>query len=159
MHKKLIVVMGINNAGKTFYRQKFLNNYSYVDILEMQNKYPFITYDLVLKSYYETSNRLLELFENNSTVILEHTLLRAVRREEFYFSVLRNKYPDIEIEVVCITPTLSQYLCNLRNRFTDYPLSYRDIVNYVEMLKLLEKPTKEEKVEIKLLTANNCNFF
>ena len=97
MQKKLIVVMGINNAGKTFYRQKFLNNYPYVDILEMQNKYPFITYDLVLKSYYETSNRLLELFENNSIVILEHTLLRAVRREEFYFSVLRNKYPDIEI--------------------------------------------------------------
>ena len=106
-----------------------------------------------------SKKRALELFENNSTVILEHTLLRAVRREEFYFSVLRNKYPDIEIEVVCITPTLSQYLCNLRNRFTDYPLSYRDIVNYVEMLKLLEKPTKEEKVEIKLLTANNCNFF
>lgn len=39
MQKKLIVVMGINNAGKTFYRQKFLNNYPYVDILEMQNKY------------------------------------------------------------------------------------------------------------------------
>ncbi len=134
---QIIFVIGPACAGKSTYIKNNFPDFKVIDLYDFQKDYAFLGYDECVKSYEKCKDALIEAIKNNENVVMEHTLLRAIRREVYINAV--KELGDYEIECVCIKP--SPEVLNKRKEL-------RNIKSKIEWdkeeLDFLEIPTIEE---------------
>lgn len=134
---KLTIVMGPSNAGKSTYIRENLKGKVF-DLFDYQKV--LRTIDDVWRSYVECSNDLCStLKENpNESYILEHTLLKRIRRE-WYLEEIRKVYAG-PIEIICIKPSFETLKRNSEKRFGE-SISEVELKNSLDVLEI---PTEDE---------------
>lgn len=132
------IVMGIPCAGKSTFIKKYFPNSRKIDLYDFQKQYKKINYFDIMQSYEDVKNELLESIRNNEDVILEHTLLKAIRREMYIEAI--KEITDEPIDVYLIHPTIQRFKENhairLGEEFHDDELK--------EYFDTLEIPTTKE---------------
>lgn len=96
----VVFVIGPSGAGKSTYIAKNFPNYKKVDLWDFQKDNQI--YEGVWRSYERCCDALIEAVKNEENVVLEHTLLKSMRRP-MYIDAVRKVY-DGPIDVVCIIP-------------------------------------------------------
>ena len=152
------IVMGVPCSGKShfikenFPDKKVLDLYSYQEKLRENQPAKFFNigetnkivdyichseYEVVAKSYELIKDDMIECIKNKEDFIMEHTLLKAIRRK-YYIDEIR-KVTDEEIEIYVINPPDEKVVENSIKREVNYSLNE---VKYHK--EVLEIPTIEE---------------
>jgi len=107
--KRAIFVIGFSCCGKSYLvNDKLKNMYnvsdaSVCDILAVQKTlwedWEDPSPEQILESYKVLENKMIEVLKTSDTVIVEHTLLKAMRRAQ-YLDRLLEEYGD-EVEIIC----------------------------------------------------------
>lgn len=132
----IIIVMGPACSGKSHYIKENFPSHTIIDLYNFQD-FNFITVDAVWKSYEECAEALKEAIKTKENIVLEHTLLKRIRRE-WYINQIR-EVTDEDIEIICIAPsakTLSE-----RAKKRDIKMTVSDAE---KELSILELPTVDE---------------
>ena len=132
----LTIVMGPSCAGKSTYIKEHFPNEKVIDVFDFQD-YRFATPETVWQSYEDCAKALQDALKENENVVLEHTLLKAIRRE-WYIQKVR-EVSDCDIKVICIFPSLKMLQSRSRKRKCISTADYCQA-----MLDTLELPQKEE---------------
>ncbi len=134
---QIIFVIGPACAGKSTYIKNNFPNFKVIDLYDFQKNYTFLGYNECFESYEKCKDALIEAIKNNENVVMEHTLLKAIRRKVYIDAV--KELGDYGIECICIKP--SPEVLNKRKEL-------RNIKSKIEWdkeeLDLLEIPTIEE---------------
>lgn len=134
---QITFVMGMACSGKSSYIKKHFPNATIIDLYDFQKNKPFLGYEEVVKSYEECKEAVLEAIKRGEDVVMEHTLLKAIRRKP-YIDAIR-EITDAPIDIVLINPEIYTLAARCRRRGI-----YND-ENYLRKnLEILEIPTKEE---------------
>lgn len=92
--KKVIFVMGMSGTGKSTFIKKRFQDEIVLDLLDFQKElwddHENPTTELVLQSYENIKLEILKQIENHDTIVVEHTLLKTIRREP-YIEALKDK--------------------------------------------------------------------
>ena len=136
----LTIVMGPSCAGKsTYINNNFDESIKTFDIFDYQQR-PLFSVDDVFETYKECSKHLCQALKEDPSqhYVLEHTLLKRIRRE-WYLENIRKVY-DGPIEIICLKPSVDTLNRNYMKRFctsdTDSKLN--------GSLDVLELPTMDE---------------
>lgn len=132
------IVMGIPCAGKSTFIKKHFPNSTKIDLYDFQKQYEFLNLFNTIQSYEDTRQALIKAIKNKEDVVLEHTLLKAIRREVYVKSI--KDITDEPIDIYLIHPPLQRFKKNHIIRFGD-EFNDEDLIQYYELLEL---PTKEE---------------
>ena len=132
---RIIFVMGPTGGGKSYYIENNLKDFVKVDLYDFQKNN--MTYDEVWESYMKCKDKLIEEIKKGNDVVLEHTLLKGIRREIYINAV--KEISDVSIEAVWIFPDIEKYKENSLKRF--HAFSQR---MYDEFKEVSETPTVEE---------------
>lgn len=130
---EVVIVMGAPCSGKsTFIKEYFLER-TVIDLLDFEkNRY---TIPEILKAYEECRDALVQAIKDGKQVVLEHTLLRQIRRS-MYVDAIR-EVTDAPIHIYVMLPS--------EDKVKTYCKKERISVDlYYDNLGLLELPTKEE---------------
>ena len=134
---QITFVIGPACAGKSTYIKNNFSDFKVIDLYDFQKDYAFLGYNECVESYEKCKDALIEAIKNNENVVMEHTLLKAIRRKVYIDAV--KELGDYEIECICIKP--SPEVLNKRRKL-------RNIKSKIEWdkeeLDLLEIPTIEE---------------
>lgn len=141
--KKCTIIMGPALSGKTTFRKDNFGYLPCVDLFEIQQRYTNMTYENCLQSYNDAETELINLLKNYNHVVLEHTLIKEKRRTQ-YIKALKENFKDIEIDVYCIWPHISQYVENYKKRVKMFSKLKRIMNDYNFEISMLEKPVFEE---------------
>ena len=126
----IIIVAGPACAGKsTFIKENFPDR-EVVDLFDFQENLGLITVRTVLDSYAHCKDALIEKIKEGKPVVLEHTLLKAIRRK-YYIDAIR-EVTNEPIEIYYLLPD-------------------REI--YREQLKLRELPCDDDFIDSSYLVA------
>ena len=82
----VIFVMGPSCAGKSTFIANRYPNLRKIDLYDYQShlfERKFYTIDDILKSYEDCKRDVVEAVKNNEDIVLEHTMLKAIRRKEY----------------------------------------------------------------------------
>jgi predicted kinase len=134
---KITFVIGPAGAGKSTYIKKKFPNRTIIDLYDYQQKYQYLNSQTVLQSYEDCKEGLKEALRRNEDVVLEHTLLRAIRRN-MYIDAVREITND-PIDIVVIKPSLEV----LRERCIEREIYIGD-ANLEQALDMLDIPKKED---------------
>ena len=136
----LTIVMGPSCAGKSTYIQEhFEKSIPVFDLFIYQQNLPHSLHG-IMESYQRCADDLCDALKNRPTddVILEHTLLKRIRRD-WYMERIRQVY-DGPIEIICLKPSMETLRHNSKQRFgtpdSDWVLQ--------SSLDILELPTMDE---------------
>lgn len=141
---KIIFVMGFAGSGKSTYIKEQFKDMKVLDLYDYQEN--CWTYDTVWDSYMRIKDDLIEAIKNNEDVVMEHTLLKAIRRK-IYIDAVR-EVTDCPISIVFVNPTREV----LKERRKKRGLNFGDKNIDMEM-EVLEAPSLEEgfdKIDIVL---------
>jgi predicted kinase len=131
-------VAGVPCSGKTEYIKRNYPNTQCVDVYDFQQKLPFITVDTVIASYVATYEKAFELSKNGD-VIIEHTLLKRLRRQQA-IEALREMGYNGDINIVFLMPSRELLIERATKREAT-----KDIKSFVDKhIELVEKPTEDE---------------
>lgn len=126
--------MGMSGSGKTTFRNKYFKNIKVLDLWDFQDRIikekGFINYSTVWQSYVELKKELLNCVDKKEDILVEHTLLKSIRRE-FYISDLKKR--DTKI--------IGYYVSVDKDTYLNYGGSEFD---YESFLKTVEVPSIEE---------------
>ena len=100
---RIIFVIGPACAGKSTYIKNNFPDFKVIDLYDFQKDYAFLGYNECVESYEKCKDALIEAIKNNEDVVMEHTLLKAIRRKVYIDAV--KELGDYEIECICIKPT------------------------------------------------------
>lgn len=134
---KITFVMGIPCSGKSTYIKNNFSDRKVIDLYDYQKDEKFATIETIKKSYEKCKNALIDAIKNNEDVVMEHTLLRAIRRKDYIDAV--KSITECPIEIVVINPDIKI----LKQRAEKRDI-YNDDEYIKEMKNTLEIPTKEE---------------
>lgn len=137
-NKPIKIVMGVSCGGKSYFIKNNFPDAFVLDVLDYQQKRKremLFYYDALLAANEDIKNDLVQAILEDKDVVMEHTLLRAIRREPYIKAIREVTDRDIDIYVVC--PSFEQYEKNLKERKVK-PCAV------IEMLKVFEMPTKDE---------------
>ena len=136
----ITIVMGPPCAGKSTFIKKNFPDAKVIDLFDYQ-KDCFTEAD-VWHSYEVCAAKLQKAIKENKEVVLEHTLLKAIRRK-YYVDKIR-EVTDENINIVCLIPSAKVLKERCKKRKTSY-----NSMN----LEILEKPKKKEGFsEITIIT-------
>lgn len=130
------IIMGPACSGKSFYIKSNYQNSTVIDLYDFQKK-GFSNISDVWKSYEDCAEALKKAIKENKNVVLEHTLLKKIRRE-WYISQIR-EVTDENIDIVCIAPS-PETLCK-RAKSRNININTEDAK---KELSILELPTIDE---------------
>ena len=131
-------VIGHSCAGKSSYIKKYFSNSVVVDLYNFQDK--LITVQSVLDAYDKCKAALIEALKHNDDVVLEHTLSKRIRRED-YINAVRT-VTDTPIECIVIMPEKDVIVANAEKR----GIKLRgDMID--DYIKFFEVPSVEEGFE------------
>ena len=133
----IIIVMGPSCAGKSTFIKNHFKDYKVIDLFDFQTK-TRPTFDSVWESYVNCANALKECIkQGNENIILEHTLLKRIRRE-WYISQIR-EVTNEDIEIYCLIPSAEQLV--KQSQLRGNSISEDDAK---ALLDIVEIPIKEE---------------
>ena len=112
---KITFVMGIPGAGKSTYIKEHFKDRKILDLWDFQTH--AISYDEVWKSYLDIQKELIEAIKNDEDVVMEHTLLKGIRRKMYIDSV--KEVTDCPIECIIINPPRIELSKRRTERFGD----------------------------------------
>jgi guanylate kinase len=145
----IIIVGGPACAGKSTFIKKHFPDKTIIDLKSFQDQYPILTYEAVVKSYDDCREALVSAIKENKEVVLEHTLLRAIRRDA-YIKAIREVTED-DIIIYFFKPSISQLKDRMASR-----LGFEDEENAIQTLNVLETPTFAEGYsKIYIIKDNN----
>ena len=133
---RIIFVMGPSCAGKSYYIKNNLKDFVKVDLYDFQEGIPS-TPEAILQSYEDCKERLIEEIKKGNDVVLEHTLLKAIRREVYINAV--KEVTDTPIEAVWIFPD-----CRTLRRNAEERCCYFIDRMFDDYVKVAEVPTTKE---------------
>jgi gluconate kinase len=107
-----------------------------IDLYDFQGK-GFVTVESIWQSYVDCAEALKQAIKEHKDVVLEHTLLKRIRRE-WYIEQIREVTTD-EIKIICIVPTVEELLEHAKLRKI-----YMSKGEAEGMLEILEIPTTDE---------------
>jgi len=129
------IVMGPACGGKSTYIKNYLQDFVKIDLFDFQEH--AFTYEQILKSYEACRDALKKAITENENVVLEHTLLKACRREMYIDAI--KEITNEDIEIIVIKP--NRELLKERSSLRGLKYSDEDIDNIFEILEI---PTIEE---------------
>jgi predicted kinase len=133
----VIIVGGPACAGKSTFIKKNFADKTIIDLKDFQDKYLFLTYDNVVKSYEDCKNALITAIKEGKDVVLEHTLLRAIRREVYINAI--KEVTDEDIIIYFFKPSLPHLLERVKLR------TGKDGIGSAQVsIETLEVPTFDE---------------
>ena len=97
------IVMGPTCSGKSHLIKERFANAKVIDLYDFQGK-GFVTVESIWQSYVDCAEALKTAIKENKDVVLEHTLLKRIRRE-WYIEQIREVTMD-DIKIICIVPTV-----------------------------------------------------
>lgn len=137
---KISIVMGISGSGKSTYIKEYLSDRKVVDLYSFQEPYinkGYLGIEEIKQSYIDAKNTLIEYIKQGEDVVLEHTLLKAIRRVPYIEAI--KEITDEPIEIILINPSLEI----LRERWKKREMYWNDD-EILSNLAVLEIPTLEE---------------
>ena len=133
----VIIVAGPTCAGKSTFIKDHFPNHTVVDLFDFQKDFKFINVHDVLISYEQCRDELKAAITRGEDVVLEHTLLKRMRRP-MYIDAIR-ECTDRPIEMYFLMPSDEQLFKQMRER------SYAsDIKTARSMKEVVELPTLDE---------------
>ena len=133
----IIIVAGPTCAGKsTFIKENFADK-EVVDLFDFQENIAFFNVTSIMRSYEECRDALIEKIKEGKDVVLEHTLLKAIRRK-FYIDAIR-EVTNEPIEIYFLMPEREVYRQQLKERKQPTDDDFID-----GSYSILEIPTKDE---------------
>lgn len=131
------IVMGPPCSGKSTFIKNTFPDFKVVDLFDFQKDKKFISVESVMESYIETKNALIEALKENKNVVLEHTLLRAIRREMYVNAI--KEVTDEPINIYVLIPEKATFI-----EFSKQRKCPTDDRYFMDLFGTLEIPTQEE---------------
>ena len=131
------IVMGPACAGKSHFIRETFPNSTVIDLWDFQKEQKHVTYESVMQSYIDTQEALINAIKEKKDVVLEHTLLRAIRRE-VYIKAIR-EVTDEPINIYVLVPSAENF-----KKFNELRNCPCDDQYIKAMFETLEIPTFEE---------------
>lgn len=144
---KIIFVMGPSCAGKsTFIKQNF-PDMKVLDLFEYEERIGF-SIPAIKEAYKQIEKDLVDCVKNNEDVIMEHTLLKAIRREVYIKAI--KEVSDSPIIGYFLLPSDDELRANAKKRRVK--MSDSELKNVREILDI---PSVEEGFsEIHIIDKN-----
>ena len=130
--KEIIFVIGVPCAGKSTYIKKYYSDYKKVDLYDYQKKAMSVVD--VLKSYEDCKQELIESIKTCDKVVMEHTLLKKMRRIPYIEAV--RQFEDVHLTCVLINPSVEKIMENEELRGLNK--SREGILSNLEILEIPE---------------------
>ena len=131
------IVMGPPCSGKSTFIKNTFPDATVIDLFDFQKNKPFATVESVMESYIEAKDALVAVLKENKKVVLEHTLLRAIRRE-IYVNAIK-EVTDEPINIYVLIPEKATFVEFSKRR--KCPTDDRYIA---DLFGTLEIPTQNE---------------
>lgn len=128
--------MGPPCAGKSYFIRHNFPDFTVVDLFDFQEGIGSDK-EAIMQSYEDTKNALIDSLKKNNDTVLEHTLLKAIRRRAYIDAVRENSQSPIDVYV--IVPDYEEWK---RNSDLRGCWSFQEM--YEGYIKTLEMPTQEE---------------
>lgn len=110
----VIIVAGPTCSGKSTFIKENFSDREVVDLFDFQKDKLFLNIQGILKSYEECKNTLIEKIKEGKSVVLEHTLLKAIRRKPYIDAI--KEVTDEPIEIYFLFPEREIYRKQLEMR-------------------------------------------
>lgn len=143
----IVFVMGPSCGGKSTFIKKNFPNFKKIDLydFEMENGFSM---EGIVQAYEECKNALIEAVKNKENVVMEHTLLKAIRREVYIKAV--KEVTDEQIIGYFICPSDTELKSNANRRMISF---WKDELKNIR--DIMELPTTEEGfAEIHIIDKN-----
>lgn len=106
--KEVVFVIGVAGSGKSTYIKKYYPDYKKIDLYDYQSH--FMCVAEVLKSYEDCKQDLIESMKICDKVVMEHTLLKKMRRTPYIDAV--RETGEAKLTCVLINPSVEQIISN-----------------------------------------------
>lgn len=137
---KITFVMGIPGSGKSHYIREHYPDRVVYDLYTYQEKKKYLSVQEVMESYEELKEDIVEALKRGEDIVIEHTLLRAIRRAP-YIEAIR-EVTDDPIDIVVLNPPIDV----IKERQKERKI-YISKDNIKSNLEVLEIPTTDEGFE------------
>ena len=129
------IVMGLPCAGKSTFIKNNFEGIKKIDLYDYQAN--IMQQNEVWKSYEDVKDEIIKCIKNNEDFVVEHTLLKAIRRK-YYIDAIHEVTQE-PIEIWLIKPNKEQYLKQSKMRGINHTSE-----DYEWYMNILEIPTTEE---------------
>ena len=144
---KIIFVMGPSCAGKSTFIKKNFPDMKVLDLFEYEERIGF-SIPAIKEAYKQIEEDLVDCVKNNEDVIMEHTLLKAIRREVYIKAI--KEVSDSPIIGYFLLPSDDEIKANAKKRRVK--MSDSELKNVREILDI---PSVEEGFsEIHIIDKN-----
>lgn len=137
-NRPIKIVMGVACGGKSYFIKNNFPDATVLDVFDYQKRRKretFSNYKALSLANEDIKNDLVKAILDNKDVVMEHTLLKAMRREP-YIKAIR-EVTDRDIDIYCVCPSQEQFAKNLKERDIE-------LWEVAGMWDVLEMPTKYE---------------
>ena len=144
---KIIFVMGPSCAGKSTFIKKNFPDMKVLDLFEYEERIGF-SIPAIKEAYKQIEKDLVDCVKNNEDIIMEHTLLKAIRREVYIKAI--KEVSDSPIIGYFLLPSDDEIKANAKKRRVK--MSDSELKNVREILDI---PSVEEGFsEIHIIDKN-----
>ena len=144
---KIIFVMGPSCGGKSTFIQNNFPDCKKLDLYDYELKNGF-SVPAIIQSYEDIKEDLIAAIKNNEDIVMEHTLLKAIRREVYIDAV--QELTDAPIIGYFLLPSDEELNENAKKRNVKFYEGELDNIR-----DILDIPTVEEGfAEIHIITEN-----
>ena len=133
---KIIFVMGPSCAGKSTFIKKNFPDMKVLDLFEYEERIGF-SIPAIKEAYKQIEKDLVNCVKNNEDIIMEHTLLKAIRREVYIKAI--KEVSDSPIIGYFLLPSDDEIKANAKKRRVK--MSDSELKNVREILDI---PSVEE---------------
>lgn len=133
---KIIFVMGPSCAGKSTFIKKNFPDMKVLDLFEYEERIGF-SIPAIKEAYKQIEKDLVDCVKNNEDIIMEHTLLKAIRREVYIKAI--KEVSDSPIIGYFLLPSDDEIKANAKKRRVK--MSDSELKNVREILDI---PSVEE---------------
>ena len=133
---KIIFVMGPSCAGKSTFIKKNFPDMKVLDLFEYEERIGF-SIPAIKEAYKQIEKDLVNCVKNNEDIIMEHTLLKAIRREVYIKAI--KEVSDSPIIGYFLLPSDDEIKANAKKRRVK--MSDSELKNVRE---ILDTPSVEE---------------
>lgn len=132
----IVFVMGPSCGGKSTFIKKNFPNFKKIDLYDFEIENGF-SVEAIMQAYEECKNALIDAIKNGENVVMEHTLLKAIRREVYIKAV--KEVTDEPIIGYFLCPSDKELNSNAKRRMISFWKG--ELANIREVMEL---PTTEE---------------
>ena len=132
---KVVFVIGPPCSGKSTFIKSNFPDRKHINIFDYQGK--MVTVQTLMEAYDKCKEDIVKSIKAGEKVVIEHTLLKAVRRKPYIDAI--KEVSKQEIDVYFLIPTKEKHLENFKKR--GISLLENEIDDYCQFIEL---PTVDE---------------